>query len=261
LVRDSAGKPVAFASVWTDVTERNDVEDRLRKAERLAAIGETATMVAHDLRNPLQGITGAIDYLKAKLGITIDTDIAQMLEVIDNCIEYSNKIVTDLLDYAREPRLDCKLTNLQTLVGDTLGQIKIPPSVELTKLLDQEVTVEVDQVPMQRVIVNLVRNALEAMPDGGKLTIKDGGDCKNIELSISDTGHGIPDDIKARMWKPLKTMKPKGIGLGLAICKRLVEAHHGKIEVKTEIGLGTTFTIILPRTHLNEAAIQPRRPA
>jgi PAS domain S-box-containing protein len=252
LVQDSTGRPTAFVSVWKDMTERNDVEDRLRKAERLAAIGETATMVAHDLRNPLQGITGATDYIKAKLENTTDTDVAEILGVIDNCIEYSNKIVNDLLDYAREPRLDCKLTKLQTLVGEALGQIRIPPNIELTKLVNQEVTVEVDKVPMQRALVNLIRNAIEAMPEGGKLKIKGGGDSKSIELSISDTGPGIPDDVKVRMWKPLKTTKPKGIGLGLAICKRLVEAHGGRIEVKSEVGVGATFTIILPREHRDE---------
>ena len=249
LVNDSSGKPAAFVSVWKDMTERNEVEDRLRKAERLAAIGETATMVAHDLRNPLQGITGATDYLKAKLQTTTDIDVSEVFGVIDNCIEYSNKIVNDLLDYARDLRLDFKTTKLIDLVKLALGQVTIPSKVKLSTLVDEEITAQLDKVRMQRVILNMIRNAFEAMPDGGQLTIIGEGDSNEVKLIVSDSGIGIPDGVKVRMWKPLKTMKPKGIGLGLAICKRLIEAHNGRIDVKSEAGRGATFTITLPRVH------------
>jgi PAS domain S-box-containing protein len=256
LARDSAGKPTAFVAVWKDMTERNEVEDRLRRAERLAAIGETATMVAHDLRNPLQGITGATDFIKAKLQATADFEVSELFGVIDNCVEYSNKIVNDLLDYAREPSLECRTTNLLSLVTDALSQVKIPPTIEVRILVGEETTVEIDKPRMQRAVVNLIRNAIEAMPKGGRLTIKSGGGSKSVELSISDSGMGISDEVKAKMWKPLKTSKPKGIGLGLAICKRLVEAHDGKIEVESEVGKGATFTIILPRARGGAVALQ-----
>jgi signal transduction histidine kinase len=112
----------------------------------------------------------------------------------------------------------------------------------------------VDITKMQRVVINLIRNAIEAMPTGGRLTIVSSISSQNVELSVSDTGAGIPEELQERIWKPLKTTKARGVGLGLAICKKLVEAHQGRIEVQSEPGKGATFKVVLPITD------QPNKP-
>jgi len=135
--------------------------------------------------------------------------------------------------------------------------VKIPSGIELINQVNEEPPIRVDKTRMQRVVVNLIRNAMEAMPQGGKLTIASTFDARNLQLSVSDTGQGIPEEMKERIWKPLKTTKAKGIGLGLAICKRFVEAHGGNIEVHSEIGKGTTFTIVLPPAAASKSKLQP----
>jgi len=246
VVRDAKGDPTAFVAVTKDLTEHIKLDNRLRKAERLAVIGETATMVAHDLRNPLQGLTGAAFLLKEKLQQSQDQDVDEAFALIDNCIQYSNKIVGDLLDYAREPQLELGKTTLRAIVAAALFQIALPPEVELTNHVSDEPALLVDKTRMQRVVINLVRNAIEAMPNGGRIIVVGRRDAQNAELTVSDTGPGIPEELKQRIWKPLNTTKAKGIGLGLAICKRFVEAHGGRIEALNERGKGATFKILLP---------------
>jgi len=203
-------------------------------------------MVAHDLRNPLQGITGAAFFLKEKLQERQDQEVGEAFALIDNCIQYSNKIVGDLFDYAKEPQLELETTNLREIVASALFQIAIPATIELTSHVPDKPTLLLDKTRMQRVVINLVRNAIDAMPEGGKISVTSGGDAQTVELTVADTGPGIPDELKEQIWKPLKTTKAKGIGLGLAICKRFVEAHSGRIEVLSESGKGTSFKIILP---------------
>ena len=246
VVRDTKERPIAFVAVTKDLTEHNELDDRLRKAERMAGIGETATMVAHDLRNPLQGITGAAYFLKEKLKGAKDPDVEEVFNLIDSCILYSNKIVNELLDYARDPRLDLQKTTTRTVITEALRQVKLGPTIELVNQVGDD-PIFVDKTMIQRVVLNLIRNALEAMPAGGKLTLSSQQNDQSVELSFSDTGAGIPAELKERIWKPLKTTKAKGIGLGLAICKRFVEANHGKIAVQSELGKGATFTITLPK--------------
>jgi PAS domain S-box-containing protein len=252
VVRDEKGQPIALVSLSKDLTERNELDNRLRKAERMAAIGETATMVAHDLRNPLQGITGASYFLRERMKATGDQDMGEVFDLIDNCVQYSNKIVDDLLDYAREPKLQLEKTTLRNIVTEALSQVTVPKGIELANDVGGEQTILVDKSKMQRVVVNLIRNAIEAMPTGGRVTIESKEDPPNVHLSVSDTGPGIPIEVQAKIWKPLKTTKAKGIGLGLTICKRFVEAHHGKIEVQSETGKGATFKITLPRADKGE---------
>ena len=246
VVRDAKSQPIALVAVMKDLTEHNELGDRLRKAERLAAIGETATMVAHDLRNPLQGITGAAYFLRSKLRSCGQADSEEVVDLIDNCVQYSNKIVDDLLDYAREPRPQLENVTPHSLIELALAHVSIPQPIELINQASEETTLSVDKTKMQRVIINLVRNAIEAMPSGGRITITSFTDSTSAGFSIADTGPGIPDEVKDKLWKPLKTTKARGIGLGLAICKRFVEAHRGRIEVLSETGKGTTFKVTIP---------------
>ena len=220
-------------------------QEQLLKAERLAAIGQVAAMVGHDLRNPLTSIASTIYYLKRKLGSQADKKIREMLELIEADIQYANNIMADLLEYSGEKKLEVKEISLKSLVNEALSALRIPENIKVIDLTE-EVMVKVDKDKMKRVFVNIVKNAVDAMPEGGKLVIKSRKANNFLEVSFSDTGVGMPKEVLEKIWKPFFTTKSKGLGLGLPICKRIVEAHGGKIFVKSAVGKGTTFTVIMP---------------
>ena len=253
VVRDNGGSLRVYVAIVRDLTEQNEVTDRLRRAERMAVIGETVAMVGHDLRNPLQAISGALYVLRMKFGRTADPETTEMFGIIETGLQYADNIVKELLDYSREIRLEITETNLQTIIQAVLLQIKIPSSVTV-KNTTPDISLQVDVPKIQRVFTNIIANAIDAMPKGGTLTITGASAGQTLEVKISDTGEGISDETMRNLWKPLKTTKSKGMGLGLAICKRIVEAHAGSIEVESSVGIGTTFTIKLPtkpRTSIN----------
>ena len=231
--------------VFSDITEQKDMERRLLKAERLAAIGETAAMVGHDLRNPLQAITAAVYVLKTELQPESEKS-AEMFELVENAVLYSNKIVTNLLEYSGEMRLDLALTTPRAITEGALLLAKVPSNIVVRNLTEDQPILRVDEEKMQRAFLNLIENAFDAMPTGGELTISAKESKNYLEVKLSDTGIGMALDALTNIWKPLQTTKAKGIGLGLAICKRAIEAHGGTISVESFVGRGTTFTIIIP---------------
>ena len=218
---------------------------QLRDAERMAAIGELASMVGHDIRNPLTAISGATYFLKNKSGFGVDERSQEMLDLIDDKIEESNKIVSDLLEYSRDIKLEKSPTNLTKLVKASLASIDIPENVMVVNDVDDEY-VEIDEQYVKRMFVNIIRNAVDAMPDGGTLTITSRRSINVLEVSFKDTGVGIPEEIIDDIWKPLFTTKSKGMGFGLAICKRIVECHGGEIIMESKVGEGTSLTVVFP---------------
>jgi len=263
-VLDAEGNASSFVIETKDITERKMMERQLkqhsehleklieektmqlREAERLAAIGELAAMVGHDLRNPLMGIAGAIYYLKRNLDPAADEKTREMLNIIKECIEYSNKIVNDLLDYSGDIKLKLENTNPRKVIAEALSQIRIPNNITVINSVGVKPRIKIDVNKMERVIVNVVKNAIDAMPNGGTLEIKSRSVNGEWKISFRDTGMGMPEEIKAKLGKPLFTTKAKGMGLGLAICKRIVEAHGGSISVESSIGKGTLVTISIP---------------
>lgn len=227
------------------------VEERtkeLKEAERLATIGKLAAMVGHDLRNPLTGIAGATYYLKEKLGQKIDKKMTEMLEIIEKDIEYSNKIINDLLDYSKKIQLELKETTLRTIVSEALSLVKIPENIQVINASRNKPMVKVDVEKVKRVFVNIIKNAVDAMPEGGKITIKSKETNVNLGISFTDTGTGISDEVMRKLGEPLFTTKARGMGFGLAICKRMVEAHGGSISIKSTVGRGVTVTVTIPVT-------------
>ena len=234
-----------------DYAERLEemVEQRtreLREAERLAAIGELAAMIGHDLRNPLTGIAGAVYFLKNKYGAMKDEMCDKMIEIIEKDIEYSNKIINDLLDYSRSISLDLSVTNPRRIVKEALESFDLPKNIRLSDFTEEKPEIKVDKHMMKRVIINLVNNAVDAMPSGGEITISSSANDGVLELRITDKGTGIPEDLHEKIWEPLFTTKSRGMGFGLTICKRIVEAHGGTISVRSTVGEGATFIIELP---------------
>jgi len=240
------GKIVGVQGIVRDITERRVLQEALLKSQRMAAIGELAAMVGHDLRNPLTGMTGAAYYLKKKLGPKTDKKEREMLQLIEQEIGHADKIINDLLEYSKEIRLELAQTEAKSITEDALKSMKIPSTIRVLNSTKQTPRIELDANQMRRVLANLIRNAVDAMPRGGTLRITSRESNDNLELIIADTGEGMTSETLERLWSPLYTTKAKGIGLGLPIAKRLVEAHGGSITVETKPSEGSTFTVTLP---------------
>ena len=265
------GRLTGYVGLYKDVTERKQMErklqeysehleelvekrtrqlkeaqERLLKSERLAAIGEIAAMVGHDLRNPLTSIAGATYYLKTKLEQKMDKTAKDMVELIEKDIKYSDLIISDLLRYSREIHLELTETTPKSITKHALTSIKVPKNIRISNLTDNKPKIKIDAQKMNRVLVNITKNAIDAMPKGGKLTITSKKTNGKLEITFTDTGRGMQKDILEKIWTPLFTTKAKGMGLGLPICKRIVEAHGGDISVESIVGKGTTFTVTIP---------------
>jgi signal transduction histidine kinase len=234
------------AKVDDRTRELVEAQKRLLKAERLATIGELAGMVGHDLRNPLTGIAGAAYYLKMKLKSKTERKTSEMLKLIENNIEYSNKIINDLLDYSRELKLELRETNPKLLLKEALSFVKVPRNIKILDKTHGKPAIKIDVERARRVSINIIKNAFDAMPKGGKLTVESKKAEDDVVICFSDTGMGMSKETMNKLWTPLFTTKAKGMGFGLAICKRVVEAHGGRIYAKSTLGKGSTFTVRLP---------------
>ena len=169
-----------------------------------------------------------------------------MLEVIEKDINYSNKIISDLLEYSRSITLDLKEMNPKSAVAEALSHVDFPKNIHLIDLTKSTPAIKIDVDKMTRVFINLIKNAIDAMPNGGKLTINSEKMNDKVKIAFADTGLGISEENLKKLFGPLFTTKAKGMGLGLAICKRIVEAHGGRISVESVINKGTTFTTTIP---------------
>jgi PAS domain S-box-containing protein len=272
-IKDKDGNVVAALELAVDITDKKRMQSELAeysqkleklvnqrtqqlkqtqaklvKTERLAAIGELAAMIGHDLRNPLTGIKGAAYYLTNKGKGSTDSKTKEMLKTIEECIDYSNKIINDLLEYSREMKLDLTETNAKTVLERSLSTIKFSSKIKVVDVSGRQPKIIVDQAKMCRVFINIIQNAIDAMPEGGTIAITSRKLKDNLEIVFRDTGTGMSEETlgKLRLWVPLFTTKAKGMGFGLAICKRIVEAHGGKLMVESQLGKGTIVTVTIP---------------
>jgi two-component system sensor kinase FixL len=225
--------------------ELKEANKRLLKAERFAAIGELAGMVGHDLRNPLQGIKSAAYYLNKNQNSILNDDSKKMFTVIDKAVEHADKIISDLQEYSKEIQLELENCLPRIILKEALSLIQVPARVKIDSKLE-ELVIRADKAKMQRVFINLIKNAIDAMPEGGTLEIRSTRTNGNVEISFADTGTGMSKETLAKLFTPLVTSKAQGMGFGLAICKRITEAHNGKISVQSVEGAGSTFTLTFP---------------
>ena len=218
--------------------------------ERLATIGRVAAMVGHDLRNPLQVVINTLYLAKRNMKSMQSQEIQYLkkyCETIAQQVDYMNKIVSDLHDYARPLKPELVETSLMQLINNALSIVNIPENIEVSMMIEEDFPkVMIDAVMMKRVFTNIILNAVQAMPGGGKLAIRAVKADRMASVSVEDTGVGIPKENMDKIFQPLFTSKSKGQGFGLAVCKRMVEAHSGNITVKSRLGKGSTLTIEIP---------------
>jgi signal transduction histidine kinase len=231
--------------------ELRDAQEQLVRSEKLAAIGQLAGGVGHELRNPLGAIKNAVYYIKGKVAKSElaqkEPRVIEFLDIVDDEINSSNKIISDLLSFSRVGKPAVSPARIETVINDAVSHISIPESIKLTRAVAAslpEIQIDTDQI--RQVLVNMITNAVQAMPEGGKLAIAARERDSFIEVEIADTGVGIPKEIMGKIFDPLYTTKAKGIGLGLAVCKSIIDRHEGRIDIESKMGEGTTFTIKLP---------------
>jgi PAS domain S-box-containing protein len=249
LVEEKAAEVEKFANSMEQLAQERTRQ--LQEAERLAAIGATAGMVGHDIRNPLQAISGDVyllkDYLTSMPESQTKHDVEDSLNGIDKNVSYINKIVADLQDYSRKLTPDYHFVNLTEIIRQTLEAVDIPENVIVTNNTEC-IGLRTDPEYIRRALTNLINNAVQAMPNGGNLTVAvyETHDKERIALTVADTGVGISETLKQKIFTPMVTTKSKGQGLGLAVVKRLIEALGGTICFESKEGKGTKFIIDLP---------------
>jgi PAS domain S-box-containing protein len=225
--------------------------EKLKESERLAAVGATAGMVGHDIRNPLQAITGDLYLAKSEANDLPESEqkkaIIESLVETEKNVEYINKIVQDLQDYARPLNPKDEASDLKEIVEKLIRKNNIPNNIKVTvKIADEVRFVKTDSYYINRILHNLVTNAVQAMPKGGKLIIGAQKEAEGTIISIKDTGIGIPKSVQNKMFTIMFTTKSKGQGFGLPVVKRMTESLGGTVSFESEEGKGTTFTIRLP---------------
>ena len=266
---DGKGKVVGVWSIVRDITEQKErqknlqdqadylkkiIEERtkqLKDSERLVAIGQTAGMVGHDLRNPLQTIAGELYLAKDDVNSLDESEaknnLKESIQVIEEQAVYMDKIVSDLQAFVQPVKIDKKPINLKELVNAVMASIVAPKNIVVQAQIDDDFPqIKADLQLLKRVLINLVTNSMQAMPDGGKLTLIGQINSGKVFITVEDTGVGIPDAIKNQIFTPLFTTKPRGQGFGLAVCKRVIEAHGGNISFESTAGKGAKFMIQLP---------------
>lgn len=229
-----------------------EANDKLKNAERMVAIGETAAMVGHDIRNPLQAIAGELYMQREGIASLPESDtkkdLLESVRSIEENVYYIDKIVSDLQDFAKPLRAEEEQeVNINDVISDVLTMVPIPDNL----LVDIDVennfpSLCINFQMLKRALANLIQNAVQAMPKGGKLTLKAFTVQDRAEITVEDTGGGIPEDVKPNLFKPLFTTKAKGQGLGLAVVKRLVEAQGARVWFESEFGRGAKFILEIP---------------
>ncbi|MFQ5839902.1 MAG: ATP-binding protein, partial [Candidatus Methylomirabilales bacterium] len=258
----------AFNKMTHQLSQMRELEERLRRSERLAALGTMAAGIAHDIRNPLTSIS-----IFAQLITThhADPDVRAKFErVVPRELERVQRTLEDMLELARPSSLSFEPTDINEMLlqvfevfEQTLTDRKVVVTPRLAHPLPR---VQADRKKLYRCLSNLMENAIQSMPQGGEVTIRSALVYQSapatgpppadptamqetlpyVKVSIRDTGHGIPREVLARIFDPFFTTKERGVGLGMAIAHRVVEDHHGTIDVSSLVGQGTTVTISLP---------------
>jgi signal transduction histidine kinase len=247
-LRDNSGQVSGVVCLFEDLSEAKALETERRRLDRLAALGEMSAVVAHEIRNPVAGIAAGVEYLSKSVpeGSFRKEDVAMILGEIDRI----NRILEDILSVARPFQLKLSAEAVPDIMEHVLHRHQRPIEDKAIRVIRRYgpslPLARADRERMEQALTNLVLNAVEAMPTGGILSIGISAHERWLTITISDTGPGIPLDVQRRIFEPFFTTKTRGTGLGLAVARRVIEEHGGTIEIASELGKGTTFTIQLP---------------
>jgi len=212
-------------------------------SEKITTIGTMASRMSHDLKNPLTVIKGSLELLKINLGPNVDEKTKNYTKRIEDSIDSIFSIIDDVLEFARNSKLHKEKISINTLLENVISNMDVPKDIKIN-LPENETDVACDSSKIKSVFSNLISNSIQSIENDGVITISIEDDSKNVTIFIVDSGPGIPVDKISQIFDPLFTTKSSGTGLGLGICKNIVEQHGGQISVRND---PTTFTIILPK--------------
>jgi two-component system sensor histidine kinase PilS (NtrC family) len=263
---DPEGKTIGHTLIFQDITRFKEMEEQMKRFDRMAAIGSLAAGLAHEIRNPLASLSGSIQMLKSEL--SLDESQSHLMEIILRESERLNALITDFLLFAHPPQTRPQPVEIERILDETLELFSHSPSfhegIRLIRTPSNrigEVIVDPDQI--RQVLWNLLINASQSLSNGGEIRVHlEKGDPSLwrgalpffsfkgtkewIKISVEDTGIGIPPEEKEKIFEPFYTTKENGTGLGLSIVHKIIENHRGSIKVESEVGKGSTFTIFLP---------------
>jgi PAS domain S-box-containing protein len=242
---DYLGKP-HILSVLRDLTERKNAEERFVRSEKLSAIGQLAAGVAHEIRNPLTALKGFTQLLQRDLG-----DKYHYIKIMQSEIERINDIVNEFMSLSKPHLVQFSSGNIRTILLGVISILETQANLRnvIISLDDSELyaIIHCDENQLKQVFINIITNAMDAMPQGGQIYIYILLiNAEQLLIRFQDQGHGIPEDIISKIGEPFFTTKDTGTGLGLMICHRIIEAHHGKIIITSKVNIGTTVDILLP---------------
>jgi two-component system sensor kinase FixL len=245
-----------FTAIMRDITEYEAMENRVLQSERLAAVGSTVAHIAHEIKNPLLIIGGFARQLLKAPGF--DDLARRKLSLIAQEVSHLEEMVAEMRDFVRHPAAQKRPGQIAAVVDEALEMFQDTFKEQHIQVRRVEETplppVPFDPKQVHQVLINLLKNALEAMPQGGEITITSRLREDKVEISVSDTGAGMPPEVAENIFQPYFTTKEKGTGLGLAICQNIMTEHGGCIFADSPPGRGATFTIQLPLTETSPVA-------
>jgi len=245
-IRDNDGSVTHFVSIDRDITGHKEME----KTKRLARLGELAADMAHEVNNPLMIISGNAQLSLMSVSQFPDPEIKNYLETIVRECQRAKTIVQRLLKFSHPSCGRLKETDINITLDMVTGMLEYQFKLDNIELVRNycwgEALALVDEQQMQEVFINLLNNARDAMPAGGRVEISTYRQNGMVVIEVKDNGCGMPEEVSARLFEPFFTTKEKGTGLGLSVCYDIVRAHKGKLQFKSRAGEGTTFIIFLP---------------
>lgn len=250
--QDEIGKLArSFNHMVEKLREQRDLEEKLRKAEHLAGIGQFATSIAHEIKNPLNFISLSIDLIKEKYRPSngSDANFDSLITNIKSEIQRVSRFAESFLEYGRPLELNRQMTDMIGLLNEVIELVTAKANtenIEIRKSIGPVPELFIDPEFIKTCLYNIILNAFQAMPMGGTISIEARMSEDRLTLGIEDTGIGIPEEMISRIFDPFFTTKSSGLGLGLALTKRVIEEHRGKVEIKSAEGSGTKVTLTLP---------------
>ena len=252
-LRSGKGEVVGLIGVCQDLSSIKRMEQRVRQADRLATIGRLSANIAHEIRNPLASLAGAIEALAREL--PPDSGRDRLVEIVLRESDRLNHIIRDFLEYARPAPMTPHFIDLTELLEEVLVLVEHrshPAELKVVREFADALPARVDPQQLRQAIWNLCINAVQAMPEGGELRVGGrllpGRKPARMQLWVSDTGHGIAEGDLPQIFEPFFSTKAEGSGIGLALVYRVVQDHDGQIEVRSQPGVGTTLLLTLPST-------------
>jgi two-component system sensor histidine kinase PilS (NtrC family) len=249
-LRSGEGERLGLISACDDLSAIRAMESRMRQADRLATLGRMAANIAHEIRNPLASLTGAIEVLTSPH--TAEDARERLSQIVARESERLNHIIKNFLEYARPAPLSITTFDVAAAAEEVLLLLEhraSPGSLKVIREFAPSVLWPVDAEQFRQILWNLCLNAAESMPEGGELRVAVAVRGETLEVTVTDTGEGIAADDLSHVFEPFFSTKSEGTGLGLALVHRVVQEHGGEIDVRSSPGLGTTFTLTLPSRH------------